>query len=174
MILAVDPGIGGCGVALAVPGRLVRAGYVKSPRKKAGDPCSDAVLAARAVWRWVWNERETIARALVEWPRVYPAGKAKRGADPNDLLLLAGVDAAIAVLLDCPVESIYPRDWKGTLDPDIVCDRIRDELLTPEERARVELPSAKSLHHNVYDACGIALHALNRGPVNGRTRVFPR
>jgi hypothetical protein len=177
VILALDPGAGGCGVALiaCATRTLRRAAYVKSPRKKAGDPLSDCQLMAVAVAAWV---RVTapftvpVTEVLAEWPRVYRAGQAKAGADPNDLLLLSGVDVGVACLLGCASRSVEPREWKGTLGEVVdsatgvtvylVEERVRKRL-SPAELAVVELPSAASLAHNVWDAAGLGLHAIGRG-----------
>jgi hypothetical protein len=187
MILAVDPGVGGCGVALiaryAEPGRpqLRRAAWVRNEaRKRAGDPAGDCVLMARAVASWARGL--DIDEIVVEWPKVYTAGKAKRGADPNDLLKLSGVDVGIACLIDAPVRSILPRDWKGTLGdidegqylvPMILGgDPLGSGLLSPLELeiTNAGMPSAESLQHNVWDGVGVALFAVGRGITNGPSR----
>ncbi|NOJ83830.1 hypothetical protein [Myxococcus xanthus] len=66
--------------------------------------------------------------------------------------------------------SVYPRDWKGSLDADAFIERIKQRI-DAAEHLRVELPSYSSLHHNVWDAIGIGLHALGRLAPH---RVFPR
>jgi hypothetical protein len=105
-----------------------------------------------------------LGRVVLEWPQVYRTGRGK--GDPNDLLALAGVDSAIAALLlrqlgEVSVDYVLPQAWKGTLDGDVLVRRVQ-ERVTPEERARVWLPSAESLHHNVWDAVGLALWSVGR------------
>lgn len=98
---------------------------------------------------------------VLEWPQVRTAGKGR--GDPNDLLLLAGVDAAITTdLWDGMdfVRCVAPREWKGTIPADVLITRVQDRL-SEKERSRVTLP-AKSLRHNVWDAVGIALWAVGR------------
>lgn len=192
MIIAIDPGINGTGVAFfSGRGELLRAEYARCPLKTDADILARCVAMGREV-----AARYDLAksahpldlgptRIIAEWPRVYEAGKAKKGADPNDLLPLTGVDAAAVAFIGCDATSVYPRDWKGTMGdmPDgsylpqtrIMGDaRSEGGELSIAERARVNLPSAASLAHNVIDACGIGLHAVGRSLVSDRERVIAR
>ncbi|MCP3060953.1 hypothetical protein LXT21_19390 [Myxococcus sp. K38C18041901] len=107
---------------------------------------------------------------IIELPRVYSAAHQK--GDQNDLIQLAGVVGMLGGLLPSVASrrSVYPRDWKGTLDADAFIERIKQRL-DATEHLRVELPATSSLHHNVWDAIGIGLHALGR---LAPRRVFPR
>jgi hypothetical protein len=108
------------------------------------------------------------AFAALEVPQVYQGSK--QLGDPDDLLQLAGVVGAIASLgFRGSVDGVAPREWKGTIKPDIVIARVQ-AILTPEETARVELPTAKGLQHNVWDAVGIGLYTVGRYPPK---RIFP-
>ena len=192
MIIAIDPGINGTGLAFfSGRGELLRAEYARCPLKADADILARCVAMGREV-----SARYDLARSahplesgptriVAEWPRVYEAGKAKRGADPNDLLPLAGVDAAAAAFIGCDATSVAPRDWKGTMGdmPDgsylpetrIMGDsRGEGGSLSIVERARVILPSAASLAHNVIDSVGIGLHAVGRSLVADRERVIAR
>lgn len=155
-VLAVDPGIRGCGVALFQDGQLDRAQYVENPCRRG---CS--LVEIRAMAEAVAGAQFSVARLTLalEFPRVYPGPQQK--GDQNDLLPLAGIVSALAAMYPlAQVRHYFPRDWKGTIDPDVLIERVKARL-SPEEHARVELPRA-SLAHNVYDACGIGLHALGR------------
>lgn len=158
-VVAVDPGIAGCGVAYASRGALLKALYVRnvpgilSPAERCermGRAVRDAV---QALPRGAHSPR-----LVLEWPQVRTAGKGR--GDPNDLLFLAGVDAAIVTYLPGEVRCVVPRDWKGTIPKRELIRRVQGRL-SEEERARVILP-AKSLAHNVWDAVGIALWAVGR------------
>lgn len=163
---AVDPGVNGCGVCvvdidcdppLINEGRLASARYLRGGREEMAD--------------WLDFHFNRGDRFRIEFPRIYPAASQK--GDQNDLLQLARVVGGIqeaALARGLVVELIYPRDWKGTLDADEMTLRIQGRL-TPAEVARVHLPTAKSLAHNVWDAVGIALHAVDR--LQPR-KVFPR
>lgn len=165
MILTLDPGIRGCGVALFAPGRELQwASYVRNPIKKGAG--LDAITAMGcAVVRSV--PLYLLSRFVGEWPQIYRVGMGK--GDPNDLPPLAGVVSAVAALLPDAVSlAVSPRQWKGTIDGDAMTRRILG-LLTPEEVARAQ-PCAASLAHNMWDAVGIGLWAVGRL----QTRLYPR
>jgi hypothetical protein len=167
-VIAVDPGIRGCGVALFRGGVLVDCEYVRNPVKKGAD--FDAVVgAARAVDAWCFRSLEAIpndvgwsTRVVLEFPQVYTASKSK--GDNNDLLPLAAVDGAIAALLGCPATRVAPRDWKGSMAHEAVEHRVAsrldgDEMFVIDEAFG---RAGKTLAHNVTDAVGIGLHAVGR------------
>ena len=51
---------------------------------------------------------------------------------------------------------VTPAQWKGQTPKKVTEQRAR-KALTWDELVAVELPSARSLHHNVWDAVGIGL-----------------
>ena len=176
MLIAIDPGIRGCGVAMFVnhtePKALICAGYVGNPNRKGNDlqEIRDLATAVNefvdtASPSWLCDE------LVIEWPQVYRAGKSK--GDPNDLLILTAVAGALSYISVDKAYRVLPRAWKGTVDPDACIERIKTRI-TPEEYACVELPKAASLQHNVWDAVGIGLHAVGRGVLNARKRVIAR
>lgn len=170
-MIAIDPGVNACGVAVfdvaadylrytptrPTPSELVlkRASYLSPTRRDLG--------------LWFTEHAATLVR--IEFPRIYPAASQK--GDQNDLMQLARVCGRLEAWAQDAghtVEFVEPRQWKGTLDPDVMTQRIIGRV-TEDERRRVQLPSAKSLQHNVWDAVGIGLHALGR--LEPR-KVFPR
>ncbi len=161
ILLAVDPGIRGCGAAIFEGGVLVRAAYIKS-NVATGNTAAASRGMANAVRDWAGLSLNAIA---LEWPRVYAArireGKAGK-ADPNDLLGLCGVDGAIAMaypynLVDC----FAPSEWKGQLTKEACQGRIRGRLSSVEMEILAAVTPA-SLAHNVFDAVGIGLFRLGR------------
>jgi hypothetical protein len=108
-----------------------------------------------------WSGEDEIL--VLEYPMIYPHGKTKR---PNDIVTLAY--AAGRLTANVPlnkIKKIHPRDWKGTIDADLVTNRIL-ERLTPGERALIpDIP--KDLLHNVIDAVGLGLWDLQRMRVGG-------
>ena len=162
-ILAVDPGVRGCGVALFVHSltgeRLRRAAYVRNPHK-TGDGMGEVESMARAV-RDSFDRMAcvTFDRLVLEFPQVYTGARAK--GDPRDLLALAAVDGAICGFVHhTEAVRVLPREWKGQVDPDVLIERVKARLL-PAEIAAVELPCA-SLAHNVWDAVGLGLFSVGR------------
>ena len=146
-MISIDPGVNGCGVAVfRDDGSLERAFYARPSRIELGLFFTEY---SRGVVR-------------IEFPRIYRAASQK--GDQNDLMQLARVAGRLEAWAQDAghtVELVYPRDWKGTLDGDAMVERIK-ERLTDYERNFVQLPSAKSLGHNVYDGIGIGLQALGR------------
>lgn len=161
MILAVDPGIRGCGCALFSGGRLYSVAYVKNGTRSK-NVVRDAESMARDVWRWAGDVDELV----VEWPQIY-ATRIRSGestGDPNDLLGLAAVDGAVAAhMWETPVARYLPREWKGQLTKEACHHRIQTRL-DEGEMARLTQASeeAGSLAHNAWDAVGIGLHHLGR------------
>lgn len=163
MILAIDPGIRGCGAAVFDGTALHWAGYVRNTATTGNGPFECASMADAVARELVTH---TVTRLVLEWPQIYRAGKGK--GDPNDLLCLAGVDAALAGWFRAPGTHVRPRAWKGTIDGDKLIKRIKMRV-TPAERLCVVLP-CPSLEHNVWDAIGLGLWAVGRLT---RTRIYP-
>ncbi|NNB91955.1 hypothetical protein [Corallococcus exiguus] len=173
-LVSIDPGLRHCGVALFdVPSAsLLCAGLPKNsePAHGALSLASWASMAG-AVQAWLRPRiQDEPFQLVIELPRVYAA--AHQRGDQNDLIQLAGVVGTLGGALAPVTErrSVFPRDWKGTLDADAFIERIKQRLESAEH-LRVELPAAHDLHHNVWDAIGIGLHALGR---LAPRRFFPR
>lgn len=174
MILAIDPGIRGCGVALFEQrtSRLFRAAYIESLAKK-GNMTAEAVIMAKEVRRWAAFANVDVIAA--EWPKVY-ASRIRAGdmdgQDPNDLIALSAVDAALAAMLDRPVHSYYPSDWKGQMTKGACQQRIEKRLDGEEmvELIKGTTAAGRGKAHNVWDAVGIGLHHMGRFE---RQRVIP-
>jgi hypothetical protein len=161
--VAIDPGIRGCGVAMFNGQELELAEYVKNPCEKGNGPL-ECYFMARAIVEWTLPEPEiydySYHEIVCEWPQVYTKGK----GDNNDLLALAGVDAAIfstfvASGIDCTVKHFLPKEWKGQT-PKAVCHQRVKNALSAEEQKRIK--GTAYLLHNVLDAVGIGLFALGR------------
>lgn len=158
-LLAIDPGIRGCGVAVYTPHGLRWAGYVKNPA--SGDTAEACLALARAVEDAAVDEGQlpVIGEIAFEWPRVYTIGKGK--GDPNDLLPLVGVCMALCGrLFGSPATRYYPHEWKGQMQKGAAFVARVQSRLTPEELGRVH--ARGHLGHNVWDAVGIGLHHLGR------------
>lgn len=170
-LLAVDPGIRGCGAAVFRGGKLVAAAYVKNPLR-SGNRAREAAAMAEAVRDW--SLALDVDELAVEWMQVYWGDE--HGKDPNDLLALCGIGAALSALVSEDATSYLVSEWKRTMKKEPCHARIRLRL-EPEELkiAKAAVAAAGSLGHNVWDAVGIGLHHVRRlgivGP--GRHRVIP-
>lgn len=170
--ISMDPGIRGCGVSIWIGDKVAAATYVKNTQTSGNGPRECATMAA-AVHRWIDKDFDKPTMLILEWPQIYVSRirEGKMQEDPNDLLSLCGVDAALSGLfLDVPVTHYLPNFWKGNMDGDVMVERIKGRL-HPDEKDRVELPSAKGLGHNVWDAIGIGLKYHDRLE---RKRVYAR
>ncbi|MCP3167706.1 hypothetical protein [Myxococcus qinghaiensis] len=176
-LVSIDPGLRHCGVAVfdllsGERATLQAAGLPRNPRPPGGElSLVSWDFMAFSVREWLRPYLgDAPYRLIIELPRVYAAAQQK--GDQNDLIQLAGVVGMLGGCLPGVIgrRGVYPRDWKGTVDADAFIERIKQRL-DAVEHLRVELPSAASLHHNVWDAIGIGLHALGR---LAPRRVFPR
>lgn len=177
-LLAVDPGQAACGAALFIDGRLARCAWVKHPMRDRTYDSESFVWMAREVASWPGLQIDDF---VYELPKVYPGAKGQ--ADPDDLLPLAVIGGVIAGRLGCVSMFVRPREWKGTIpkpiraaDPYQVELRVRARL-DAGELAAYEAGTAgmsNSTRHNVADAVGIGLHAIGRGILNDRKRVYSR
>jgi hypothetical protein len=167
LIVSVDPGVRGCGVALwQDAGPLDRAAYVVNPVRRGLDAAA-ALSMADAVFQWMpWQPKALV----IECPRVYDA-TFQKGDQNTSIIPLTLVVGAIVGRCNVPVTQYFPRDWKGTVDADTVCIPLIKERLSEIERSRVQLPSAEDLAHNVWDGIGVGLKFLRRFEPN---RVFAK
>lgn len=163
ILLAMDPGIRGCGVATFEDGVLIEALYIVSPCKTGNKA---AECSSMASWIYASVARVDVDELVVEWPRIY-ASRIREGsskADPNDLLALCGVDAALAALLaPAKVTSYVPSEWKGSTPKEVCEARIKARLNKFELTVYAAAEAAsKSKFHNVVDSIGISLFHLGR------------
>jgi len=154
-LLAIDPGIRGCGVAVFEDGNLVSCAYVKNPFGAGDDP--NAVLGmAHAVTKWSLP----VETCVFEHPRIYTAAKSK--GDNNDLMPLVAIGYLVAARYAVQTR-VYPHEWKGQMPKEVCAARIRNRL-TAQELDVLDrcLTKAGAKGHNTVDAVGIGLHAVGR------------
>lgn len=166
--LAVDPSLNSTGVALFDGVTLFGCGRLRG--LAAGvDPAHRCRAMARAVFEFVDGHPDRLA---VEWPQVYKSTRSK--GDPNDLLGLAGICAAVAALYPrAEVKSFLPDEWQPA--PKVSPERkarklgpIDSEAFTSPRGLRImgRLSDAERalvpMSHDVVDAVGIGLTALGR------------
>lgn len=172
--LCIDPGLRGLGAALFLDGRLSSATYIKNPVTEGRGYAAHAALAAQTYAKYACNH--CLDTLVIEHPRIYGLRGAQNEGetDPNDLLDLAGVGAAVASYFfdnygvnpmsgqrEIEIQTVFPSEWKGTMKKELMTERIREKLVESGEIERVVSPG-KTLEHNVLDACGIGLWKLGR------------
>ena len=161
LLLALDPGIVHPACALFQEGVLVRASRVKLPGALAKlDPLARELGVAQCILAWLGGVRPDVL--VVERPQIYRASKSP--GDPNDLLSLAALNAAVGALVQAPTcKSYLPREWAGTTqktktgDPWLSMRGQRVHKRLSEVELATVVPS-----HDAVDAIGIGLHHLGR------------
>jgi hypothetical protein len=152
-IVSIDPGVKLAGIALWQEGIMISATLLR------GNHWTEVADSAAEFFSGI-----PLDQIAIEKPQVYVRSRSK--GDPNDLIDLALAAGAIAQALrilspNATIHEYKPAEWKGQLPKDLCVERTRFAL-TDDERKRVNLPRAKSLAHNVYDAIGIGLKHLKR------------
>jgi hypothetical protein len=140
-LLSVDPGVQWAGVAVFdLPTKQLLAAKRFRGGGFRNNPWALVELAREiADWAAIFG---TFGAAAMEWPQVY-AGRQRGRKDPNDLLPLAGLDAAVLGELagymaqGADAKLYRPHDWKGSKQANPTA-RLVIERLTPEERRQVE------------------------------------
>lgn len=170
-LLALDPSVRSPGMAIFRDNALIFAGRLT----KLGSPGDFATEGAR--WQFIaeqivgWaREHDCIfpSKIVYERPQIYVAAKSK--GDPNDLIALAAIgaavcayfqaqSAAIRIAIDTPTPAQWagqiPKATKGSAKDSPRALRILSRL-TEGEKCRA--PN----QHDALDAIGLGLHALDR------------
>jgi RNase H-fold protein (predicted Holliday junction resolvase) len=151
MLISIDPGLRMCGLARWEKGTLTRALLVRGEKKERGP------VAWRSMAQAVIREAPEASRVVIEMPQFY-TDRFRKGR-PEDIAELAAVVGAISSSFSVPVTAVLPRTWKGQSPKDVTKERCLRSL-TQLELDAIDLPAAKSLEHNVYDAIGLGLWAI--------------
>lgn len=177
-LLAFDPGARHPAAALFRAGVLISAERITvDPSFHDLPPVDRSVRVAGAAIRWAMARNAEPWVLVCEHPQVYRAAKSK--GDPNDLVLLATINGALAGALSMAVAqrdvglvilSPTPAEWIGQTPKSTTGDpwasargvRIRERLSADEVQTIV-------VSHDAIDAVGIGLWALGRLT---RRRVF--
>lgn len=166
ILVSVDCGVRGCGVAVFDGRTLKKATYVKNPMLR-GHGANSAIAMARAVQHYVDVDPAPDILAI-ETMSFYSAADQK--GDQGDIGAVQLVAGAITGLMDAnETVSYLPRDWKGTIDGDVCTNRILERLSVSEKAAIARV--SESVDHNTIDGVGVGLKLLGRFEP---TRVFAR
>ena len=166
-LLAIDPSLTSSGWALFVDGILTDCGYVTT---SPSSPMPSRIVKAA---REVLFQTGAVDALAIEVPKHYERAKSK--GDPNKLAPLWGITGAFTALSACSdVAFHYPRDWKGTVNPDVMMQRIY-RFLNPEELATFHkgakckvCPKKTQKSGDTMDAIGVGLFQLKRMTAGGR------
>jgi hypothetical protein len=139
-ILAIDPGAHtGWALLLDIDGWHVAACGVVAPSDRT------------------WRPLKRIGVVVIEDPQIYPHSKAR----PADILKLARIVGRYEErFADCPQQRIKPREWKGSIDGDIMVRRI-EAAFTPRDRGAFDAFKG-GYRDNALDAIGLAKWATRQ------------
>lgn len=151
-------------------GVLRYAGLVRR-RDESQSAASFGLTLANAIRERIAVSHPGYTDIAVEGMRVY--GHHQQKGDQNDLLRITEVGATAlghlaSMFSTSCIDFIPAPDWKFTVDPDVLTQRIKDRLAeSPEAEVAVrnfmiDAPRTKSLWHNGYDAIGMGLHHFGR------------
>lgn len=159
MLLALDPSIRSCGIALFNNEKeLTLSERVINYDLKNSIPRRVMTMGNQIVYK---VQRIGIQEFVSEWPQIYQSVKAK--GDPNDLIAMAAVVAAVGAGLKLIPTTYLPYEWcgrlpkaiKGDVKQSVRAQRILSKLTVDEQKCVVS-------SHDAIDAIGIGLHYFNR------------
>lgn len=172
VLLALDPSVRSPGAAVFRNNVLVAAGKVKLPVMLASLPEGMRwQRVAEAIIEWAYSAGSCYRpeKIVYERPQIYTASKSK--GDPNDLIALAAIGAAVcswyvakppinqAIVIETPTPAQWagqiPKATKGSAKDSPRAKRILSRL------SPIELAQAPN-QHDALDAIGLGLHALGR------------
>lgn len=179
-LLAVDPATRSPGVALFRGGALVAADTIKiDPDIHELGIGARCPRVAAEILRWAFASGASPKFLVLEWPVIYPEGKAKKGkrgekrhVRPADILKIAGVGAAVAGMLSLSmshrnvglqVASPEPAEWIGQVPKATTGDAWASPrgALVRACLSAAELERVAGGHDSI-DAVGLGLWALGR------------
>lgn len=160
-LLAVDPGLRCCGVALFRDGVLVRAGAVRGPAKGRG-PAVWSALAA-GVESWIW-QRESVGGPPRPQVLVVETMRIDARSVAEDVLEVQAVAACIVGRLwGWTPDEAPAHKWKGQTPRDVMGRRVEKHVQDEGLWSAIEVPSVKDHLNDVMHAVGIGWWYLDGG-----------
>ncbi len=156
MILCLDPGARAAGCALFENGELTTAWLARG---------KNWVETADDVMRQMPVSAVLVQTVVIERMQIYADTPTPHANDCITLSLMAG--RVTGFFSDCNVVGYFPRTWKGGVKKSIMIERIKSKL-SRDEINRIDMPKAKALAHNIWDAVGIGLYHTRGRLVFGR------
>lgn len=158
-MISIDPSIRAMGWADFLDDKVVYCGLVRSKAKLPEDAVRDQLSM------FIKQCHSYPKKLVIELPQVYDPKKWK--GDPNDLIWVSVLCGALIGHFSKADTLIYrPAQWKGQLPKEVVQMRV-EETLSQEEIDLVlwtmnyhKYPNY--LRHNIWEAIGLGLVALNR------------
>lgn len=154
MIVGIDPGFNGTGVArLTEAGELMDTALITPPPEHAA-AFAERLRAAVVDFRRLGHSSGNTY--VIEFP-----DRDDRKGEILDIFKPAALAGALAVACPGPVGFLLPYEWKGNVPKDVHNDRVL-AALTKKELARFMAQGyTADTSHNVIDAIGLAKWRFN-------------
>jgi hypothetical protein len=156
VIVCIDSGAKAAGVSIFENGELTTAWLA---RGKTWEETADDVLDKMPV------TTDLVQTVVIERMQIYDSTPLAHANDCITLSLMAG--RVTGFFLEANIVEYVPHTWKGGVPKNIMTKRIIDKL-SQDEIGRVDLPRAKDLHHNIWDAVGLGIYHTRGRYVFGR------
>lgn len=154
LIVAVDPGLRGSGLAIFDAGELVLGCYVVNPERVARGPRAWTAMAGALLDQYPL----CCDHFVVEMPQ-FDGRTWNSGSDIFEVVGVVGVVLASFAGRTETAMSVTPGEWAGLVPKTVRHWRMRQQL-SPSEIADIE--DAGALTHNTYDAVALGLWAAKR------------
>lgn len=149
--LAVDPGLGACGLALFSGRVLVRAGAaVQQSERRGPDAWRRLALEVQA-----WLGELPCDRVVVELMQDH-------GQFSADLLELNGVAGAVVATLGKPAKGVLAAEWNGQVPSEVRRLRTAEWVAAQGWWSRVDLATTARFQQDVWSAIGIGRFEIAR------------
>lgn len=161
IVVAVDPGLRACGVAVFLDGVLVRALAVPGGLGVRGPAAwRDLAERVRVSLHGVLHGAPP-GLLVVETMKVYTQGP----GDPSDLIELAGVAGAVVGALPAgwQVAGVSAATWNGQVPSKIRRARTRAWVEERGALGRVDLDTTARFQQDVWSAIGIGRYVVEGG-----------
>jgi hypothetical protein len=163
-LLAIDPSIRSCGIAIFDRDKLVYANVLRtSAVVNTLTGVTDILDLAQASWEQQMSPSVSPETLIVELPQIYQQAQLK--GDPNDLIPLALLAGRLWERFKPKnIMLPLPKEWKAQVPKEVMTKRTLSKLDKREIEVLgndlIRVP--KGLQHNAFDAIGLGLYALNR------------
>lgn len=183
IVIAIDPGFGGTGMAMFVGKRLYKFHNVKTSEEKEARYKDVASKCVRTVLNWC-NDLKAVARdaeeslisdvaIIIESPHVFNGAKGAAALGRGDVFTVAKLVGAISVLLETHLESYLeaqdiayriivkhpePRKWKGQAPKNVTKRRVlRDVKYATDFIVKTLYKLKPEFPDHIFDAVGLGM-----------------
>lgn len=155
-LVAIDPGVKKCAIAVFGEGCLTNAFYVTTKQTHVAEGANEMVN------QMLERVDNFDLRIVIERPQIYAGSKAK--GNPNDLLDLSFVAGTFNAVMDRASAAYLPAQWKGQVPKEIHHKRLSEYFEahgTVDEMGVWTNINKLKKDHDLRDAVGLGLFHLD-------------